>query len=277
MVKSKVGSLSSADATEEKGDDHVVDDVADDLKLQQVMSPSALSYLSGVMKTHIEKCNSETIFVDYELVYMSTMSIWGLDEVYAPDQSGKYWHPRVQAIATGRLLNSLAPSMLAVVRGSDMAKAPPHILWGRLKAHFHGSSDFEITDLLTQMQTVQQGSLTLTAYLDKINTLAGRLAALGEKYAVQPQNEIIIMLQGLNPRYKDAVEQLWGPSGLPSYDTACQYLKNWHRRRYNCPPNEDVGDAAPSGSAMFSGQRCGWRQATELQQVRKAWKPQCCM
>ena len=35
MVKSKVGSLSSADATEEKGDDHVVDDVADDLKLQQ--------------------------------------------------------------------------------------------------------------------------------------------------------------------------------------------------------------------------------------------------
>ena len=34
MVKSKVGSLSSADATEEKGDDHVVDDVADDLKLQ---------------------------------------------------------------------------------------------------------------------------------------------------------------------------------------------------------------------------------------------------
>lgn len=44
MVKSKVGSLSSADATEEKGDDHVVDDVADDLKLQHVMSPSALSY-----------------------------------------------------------------------------------------------------------------------------------------------------------------------------------------------------------------------------------------
>ena len=124
------------------------------------------------------------------------MIIWGLEEVYAPDQSGKQWHLRVQAIATSRLLNSLDPSMLAVVRGSDMAKAPPHILWGRLKAHFHGSSDFEITDLLTQMQTVQQGSLTLTAYLDKINTLAGRLAALGEKYSVQPQNKIITMLQG---------------------------------------------------------------------------------
>ena len=54
MVKSKIGSLSSADATEEKGDDHVVDDVADDLKLQQVMSPSALSYLSGVMKTQLD-------------------------------------------------------------------------------------------------------------------------------------------------------------------------------------------------------------------------------
>ena len=38
MVKSKVGSLSSADATEEKGDDHVVDDVADDLKLQQIIN-----------------------------------------------------------------------------------------------------------------------------------------------------------------------------------------------------------------------------------------------
>jgi hypothetical protein len=64
MVKSKVGSLSSADATEEKGDDHVVDDVADEFYVPDYMVSSMHNYKANSSNTAVKTAgNGSTLLV----------------------------------------------------------------------------------------------------------------------------------------------------------------------------------------------------------------------
>jgi hypothetical protein len=70
--------------------------------------------------------------------------------------------------------------MMQIVREAKSQEDPREI-WGLLKEHFHGTYEFNLVELNRELlgtSMKKKPSMTLAAFIDKINSLSVRLAAV---------------------------------------------------------------------------------------------------
>lgn len=104
----------------------------------------------------------------------------------------------------GYLFNSLHKEVLAQVATQDTAGAA----WSALEKMYSARSIARITNLFVQLTTLKKGSMTLSAYFNKIKTLGDDLAAAG-KVITDPEM-VSFILNGLGMDYYPVVSSVMG-------------------------------------------------------------------
>jgi hypothetical protein len=108
------------------------------------------------------------------------------------------WQKKDQLVLSW-ILSSLTPALMSSMYGLNTSRSA----WTYLASRFSDQSRSRISHLKRQLQSLQQGSMTCTEYLNQAKSWADQLAAVGKP--VDDDDLISFIISGLNPLYNTFV------------------------------------------------------------------------
>ncbi|KAG8379540.1 hypothetical protein BUALT_Bualt07G0099600 [Buddleja alternifolia] len=125
-----------------------------------------------------------------------------------PNPAFSQWEQQDNLLMSA-LLNSLTEEVVCLVVGATTS----HAIWKTLEHAFASPSQARIMQLRLQLQSLKQGDLSIQSYLQQAQSLADKLAAVGQPLNIVDFN--LYIFKGLRSQFRDSVTTLTAKAEPP--------------------------------------------------------------
>uniref|UniRef100_A0A803Q6A3 Retrotransposon Copia-like N-terminal domain-containing protein n=1 Tax=Cannabis sativa TaxID=3483 RepID=A0A803Q6A3_CANSA len=155
------------------------------------------------------------------------------------------------------LLSWLRSSMSEVILASVANHTSAHSLWRALEQKFSSQTKARLLQLMGQFSHVHKGSLSISEYVEKVQTIADALTVAGAP--VQDQDLVLQVLNGLGPDFDSVVSGITARSDDLSIDEVQALLLSHESRLEHHHQMQNLSMKMQANLAFGSGRSGGVR------------------